>query len=108
MHLATLMHNRLCHLLYSHVICIVGVVKGGEILSRGGPPPPLRPLHWLKLIQLTKLSIAGRKSELDLKLDTLLDTSVMLSCLGQRVCGISEAFSPAEWLRALPLQARDH
>ena len=46
MHLATLMHSRLCHLLYNHVICIVGVSKGGEIcqggeiLSRGADAPP--------------------------------------------------------------------
>ena len=51
MHIATLMHSRLCHLLYNHVICIVGVsrgvrlsrgrdyVKGGEILSRGVAAP---------------------------------------------------------------------
>ena len=45
MHLATIMHSRLCHLLYNHVICIVRVSKGGRDLSRGGcpplPPPPL-------------------------------------------------------------------
>ena len=28
MHLATLMHSRLCHLLYNDVICIVGVSRG--------------------------------------------------------------------------------
>ena len=46
MHLATLMHSRLCHLLYNHVICIVGVSRGvrfvkggGEILSRGAAAP---------------------------------------------------------------------
>ena len=27
-HLATLMHSRLCHLLYNHAICIVGVSRG--------------------------------------------------------------------------------
>ena len=28
MHLATLMHSRLCHLLYNDVICIVRVSRG--------------------------------------------------------------------------------
>ena len=49
MHSATLMHSRLCHLLYNHVICIVGVsrgvssVKGGQDFVKGGghPSPPL-------------------------------------------------------------------
>ena len=56
MHLATLMHSRLCHLLYNHVIVLLefqggeigqGGAKffqgGGEILSRGGGRPPSRP-----------------------------------------------------------------
>ena len=51
MHLATLMHSRLCHLLYNHVICIVGVsrgvrfVKGGRDFVKGGSRPPSLPLN---------------------------------------------------------------
>ena len=54
MHIATLMHSRLCHLLYNHVICIVGVsrgvrfVKGARLCQGGrdfvkGGSRPLRP-----------------------------------------------------------------
>ena len=34
-HLATLMHSRLCHLLYNHVICI----EGGKRFCQGVLPP---------------------------------------------------------------------
>ena len=55
MHLATLMHSRLCHLLYNHVIVLLEF-QGGEIgqggakffqggarFCQGGAGAPLRP-----------------------------------------------------------------
>ena len=75
MHLATLMHSRLCYLLYNHVICIVGVsrgvrfVKGGKILSRGRLPPfdPNEALHSLQTMhQLHKnCHCAGEPYDVD-------------------------------------------
>ena len=50
MHLATLMHSRLYHLLYNHVIVLLEFQGGeicqvGEILSRGAEAPLCPPLN---------------------------------------------------------------
>ena len=70
MHLATLMHRRLCHLLYNDVICIVGVSRGwdlsrgvgGQDFVKGGgrplSPPPLNEFKWSPVVVLSLCAVA--------------------------------------------------